>query len=205
MYISISTYQFYPTADATLDEPASGSNSQTAWSIYQFLRTLASRGQAISCTIHQPSAPVFETFNRLLILAQGGHTLYCGDIGPNAETLIGYFLTSRVRPCEPEHNPAEWIIEIMKETETKIGTFDWKQTWLDSAERKDLQRAITNMNKSLLKSPTKPEPASGEVGSSYRTLIQAVTTRNLQQDWRTPSYLASKLLPCALSVSPASL
>lgn len=39
-----------------LDEPTSGLDSQTAWSICTLLRKLANNGQAILCTIHQPSA-----------------------------------------------------------------------------------------------------------------------------------------------------
>lgn len=37
------------------DEPTSGLDSQTAWSICQLMRKLANNGQAILCTIHQPS------------------------------------------------------------------------------------------------------------------------------------------------------
>ena len=39
-----------------LDEPTSGLDSQTAWSICKLIRKLADNGQAILCTIHQPSA-----------------------------------------------------------------------------------------------------------------------------------------------------
>jgi ATP-binding cassette subfamily G (WHITE) protein 2 (SNQ2) len=38
-----------------LDEPTSGLDSQSAWAIMSFLRSLADNGQAILCTIHQPS------------------------------------------------------------------------------------------------------------------------------------------------------
>lgn len=41
-----------------LDEPTSGLDSQTAWSISMLVRKLANNGQAILCTIHQPSAYV---------------------------------------------------------------------------------------------------------------------------------------------------
>jgi ATP-binding cassette, subfamily G (WHITE), member 2, PDR len=34
---------------------------------------LADHGQAILCTIHQPSAQLFSEFDRLLFLAEGGH------------------------------------------------------------------------------------------------------------------------------------
>ncbi|KAJ3912289.1 ABC transporter [Lentinula edodes] len=51
------------------DEPTSGLDSQTAWSICTLLRDWANNGQAILCTIHQPSALLFQEFDRLLFLA----------------------------------------------------------------------------------------------------------------------------------------
>jgi ATP-binding cassette subfamily G (WHITE) protein 2 (SNQ2) len=45
-----------------LDEPTSGLDGQSAWNLVRFLRKLADAGQAILCTIHQPSALLFESF-----------------------------------------------------------------------------------------------------------------------------------------------
>ena len=61
-----------------LDEPTSGLDSQTAWAICQLLKRLARSGQAILCTIHQPSAILFQEFDNLLLLANGGKTVYFG-------------------------------------------------------------------------------------------------------------------------------
>lgn len=43
-----------------LDEPTSGLDSQSAWSIVSFLKKLARAGQAIVCTIHQPSSEIIQ-------------------------------------------------------------------------------------------------------------------------------------------------
>ncbi|CAD6979197.1 unnamed protein product [Tilletia controversa] len=51
-----------------LDEPTSGLDGQSAWSIIRFLRKLADAGQAILCTVHQPSGELFCSFDRLLLL-----------------------------------------------------------------------------------------------------------------------------------------
>lgn len=61
-----------------LDEPTSGLDSQTSWAICQLLKRLARSGQAILCTIHQPSAVLFQAFDNLLLLAKGGRTVYFG-------------------------------------------------------------------------------------------------------------------------------
>jgi len=58
-----------------LDEPTSGLDSQSSWAIVAFLRKLADSGQAVLATIHQPSAILFQEFDRLLFLAKGGKTV----------------------------------------------------------------------------------------------------------------------------------
>ena len=55
--------------------------------------------------IHQPSAELFETFDRLLLLRKGGQTVYFGDLGQHCSTLIDYFQRNGARKCTPEENP----------------------------------------------------------------------------------------------------
>lgn len=74
-----------------LDEPTSGLDAQSAWNLVRFLRKLANQGQAILCTIHQPSSLLFESFDRLLLLERGGETVYFGDIGPDSQVIRDYF------------------------------------------------------------------------------------------------------------------
>jgi ATP-binding cassette, subfamily G (WHITE), member 2, PDR len=95
-----------------LDEPTSGLDSQTAWSICALLRKLADNGQAILCTIHQPSAILFQEFDRLLFLAKGGKTVYFGDIGENSKTLTKYFERNGARTFGVDENPAEVMLEV---------------------------------------------------------------------------------------------
>lgn len=65
-----------------VDEPTSGLDSQTSWAILNLLDKLSKAGQSILCTIHQPSAMLFQRFDRLLLLAEGGKTVYFGKNQP---------------------------------------------------------------------------------------------------------------------------
>jgi ATP-binding cassette, subfamily G (WHITE), member 2, SNQ2 len=56
-------------------------------------------------SIHQPSAELFQVFDRLLLLKKGGQTVYFGDLGYNAETLIHYFEKNGSRRCDAGENP----------------------------------------------------------------------------------------------------
>ncbi|EGG24321.1 ABC transporter G family protein [Cavenderia fasciculata] len=94
-----------------LDEPTSGLDSQSSYNIIKFIRKLADSGMPLVCTIHQPSSVLFEYFDRLLLLAKGGKTVYFGDIGHRSSTLINYFTRHGIRPCLESENPAEYILE----------------------------------------------------------------------------------------------
>ena len=80
---------------------------ESSWSIISCLRKLADSGQAILCTIHQPSSFLFEQFDRILLLEKGGQMIYFGDIGPNSSNLIKYFESNGAAKCLPKTNPAE--------------------------------------------------------------------------------------------------
>jgi ABC-type multidrug transport system ATPase subunit len=90
-----------------LDEPTSGLDSLAAFNIVRFLRRLADAGQAVLCTIHQPSAVLFEQFDELLLLKNGGRVVYNGALGHDSKTLIDYFERNGGKKCPPNANPAE--------------------------------------------------------------------------------------------------
>ena len=181
-----------------LDEPTSGLDSQTAWSICNLLRKLANNGQAILCTIHQPSAVLFQSFDRLLFLASGGRTVYFGAIGENSESLTTYFERNGSRRCGEEENPAEWMLDVIGAAPGSQNTIDWPQTWRESQEKQDIKATLAEMKIDLSKEPVSKDPtALREFAEPFSTQILAVTQRVFQQYWRTPSYLYSKTVLCA--------
>ena len=93
-----------------LDEPTSGLDSLAAFNIVRFLRKLANVGQAVLCTIHQPSAVLFEEFDDLLLLQSGGRVVYHGELGQDSKKLLDYFARNGGKPCPPHVNPAEVLL-----------------------------------------------------------------------------------------------
>ncbi|KIH94142.1 ABC multidrug transporter [Sporothrix brasiliensis 5110] len=178
-----------------LDEPTSGLDSQSSWAICNFLRKLADAGQAVLCTIHQPSAVLFEQFDRLLFLAAGGKTVYFGEVGHDSRTLLDYFEAKGARACGSTENPAEYMLEIVNKTVAGDGQ-DWHATWNASAERVAVESEIERIyvEKRNVSSAADKEPDSdSEFAMPFSTQLWEVTYRIFQQYWRMPSYIFAKL------------
>ncbi|TGZ78451.1 hypothetical protein EX30DRAFT_322445 [Ascodesmis nigricans] len=184
-----------------LDEPTSGLDSQTAWSICQLLRKLANAGQAILCTIHQPSAILFQEFDRLLFLAKGGKTVYFGPIGQNSKTLISYFERYGATPCEADENPAEWILTSIGAAPGAHTDVDWFKTWNESPEKAEVKRELAEMQQELIKKPRSVNTTTTEFAVPFVEQLRETTIRVFQQYWRTPSYIYAKSF---LSVATAA-
>ncbi|KAK9463807.1 ABC-2 type transporter-domain-containing protein [Lipomyces oligophaga] len=182
-----------------LDEPTSGLDSQTAWSIMSLLRKLTNHGQAILCTIHQPSAVLFQQFDRLLFLIKGGRPVYFGEIGPNARTLIDYFERNGSDPCPPNANPAEWMLSVVGAAPGSAILKDWGDIWVESPERVAVRAELEMMKQELSAIPPKTDPSSyKEFSASYWLQFKIVFVRVWQQLYRTPSYILSKIGLCFL-------
>lgn len=179
-----------------LDEPTSGLDSQSSWAICSFLRKLADSGQAILCTVHQPSAILFQTFDRLLFLAKGGKTVYFGNIGDNSHTLLGYFEENGARKCGNEENPAEYMLEIVNNGVNNKGE-DWHSVWKSSSEYQTVQTELDRLHaEKLAESSGAEEDASSrsEFATPFTTQLWEVTYRIFQQYWRLPSYIFAKFM-----------
>lgn len=178
-----------------LDEPTSGLDSQSSWSIIAFLRKLADSGQAVLSTIHQPSAILFQEFDRLLFLAKGGKTVYFGDIGDNSKILLGYFESAGARKCGDDENPAEYMLEIVGVGSSNKSEVDWPAVWNNSQESKNVRAEIDRIHAEKQKEPVTDRGGStGEFAMPLTAQIYEVTLRVFQQYWRTPSYVWGKFI-----------
>ncbi|PWY77394.1 hypothetical protein BO70DRAFT_380660 [Aspergillus heteromorphus CBS 117.55] len=177
-----------------LDEPTSGLDSQSSWAICAFLRRLADSGQAVLCTIHQPSAVLFQEFDRLLFLARGGKTVYFGPVGENSRTLLDYFESNGApRPCSEEENPAEYMLEIVNEG-SNVHEQSWFDVWKQSSESQAVQVEIDRIHEEqkgkALEEAT--ELGHSEFAMPFWFQLYQVTYRVFQQYWRMPNYVVAK-------------
>ncbi|KAI9368301.1 ABC drug exporter AbcA [Aspergillus egyptiacus] len=191
-----------------LDEPTSGLDSQTSWAILDLLTKLKKNGQAILCTIHQPSAMLFQRFDRLLFLQAGGRTVYFGEIGQNSQILIDYFVRNGGPPCPPAANPAEWMLDVIGAAPGSHTDIDWFETWRNSPEYAQVQEHLTVLKHERSQQTKMSRATSGQTRedkASYREFaapfwaqLYEVQIRIFQQIWRSPIYIYSKASICVL-------
>lgn len=173
-----------------LDEPTSGLDSQSAYNICGFLQRLARAGQAILCTIHQPNAALFETFDRLLLLQKGGETIYFGDIGPGCGTLLDYFARNGA-VADPTDNPAEFMLEAIG-AGSRPSDQDWHKIWEGSAEFERTKEEITAI-KEERGGRRVDDSKSLEYATPLWHQIKIVCRRQHMSYWRSPDYTFTRL------------
>ncbi|KAI3403095.2 SNQ2 [Candida oxycetoniae] len=187
-----------------LDEPTSGLDSQSAWAIVKLLRDLANAGQSILCTIHQPSATLFEEFDRLLLLRKGGQTVYFGDIGEKSRTILDYFERNGARHCGDSENPAEYILEAIGAGATASTTADWFEIWSNSPEKVESDKRRDQLINELKEKPsdlTKEEEKElkEKFATPYWYQFRWVCGRTAVTFFRDPDYIAAKIFLMTIS------
>ncbi|KAI0395863.1 ABC-2 type transporter-domain-containing protein [Xylariaceae sp. FL0594] len=190
-----------------LDEPTSGLDSQSAFSIVTFLKKLTRAGQAIVCTIHQPSSVLIQQFDMVLALNPGGNTFYFGPIGESGKDVTEYF-AQRGAHCPPGKNVAEFILETAarphkREDGTKV---DWNEEWRNSEQAQRVIEEIDGLKKvrsvatdaGTEKGKGKQKQEHKEYAASTYTQTVELTKRMFRQYWRDPSYLYGKFFTAVI-------
>lgn len=97
-----------------LDEPTSGLDAKAAMLVMKTVQKVARSGRTIICTIHQPSVPLFNLFDNLLLLQRGGRTVFFGELGDDSENLLRYFESiPGTAKIKPQYNPATYMLEVI--------------------------------------------------------------------------------------------
>ncbi|KAI9503814.1 hypothetical protein GGI25_005786 [Coemansia spiralis] len=91
-----------------LDEPTSGLDSNSSELVVELVKKISvEQGLATLMTIHQPSARIFNIFDKVILLSQGRVVYF----GPTA-TAIQYFADMGYQ-CPVHENPADYFVDIM--------------------------------------------------------------------------------------------
>lgn len=177
-----------------LDEPTSGLDSQSAFNIVRFLKKLAAAGQAILCTIHQPNAALFGSFDRLLLLQRGGRCVYFGDIGEHASILLDYFHRHGA-DFPADANPAEAMLDAIGAGQApRVGKGDWADIWAESPELTNVKDQIIQMKSARVKEVGwHVKTDAKEYATPLMHQLKVVQKRTNVAFWRSPNYGFTRL------------
>ncbi|KAK1930864.1 ABC transporter G family member 36 [Phytophthora citrophthora] len=180
-----------------LDEPTSGLDARSAKLIMDGIRKVADTGRTIVCTIHQPSTEVFTLFDKLLLLKRGGQTVYFGDLGKRAQTMVDYFESiPGVSPLPEGYNPATWMLErigagVNHEHDNQE---DFVEIFNSSGLKREMEVQLASEGVAV------PAPGSKEMvftkkrAASSWTQMTALVGRLSNLYWRTPSYNLTRFM-----------
>ncbi|KAG2405948.1 Pleiotropic drug resistance protein [Vigna angularis] len=147
-----------------MDEPTSGLDARAAAIVMRTVRNTVDTGRTVVCTIHQPSIDIFESFDELLLMKQGGQEIYAGPLGHRSSNLISYFEEIQgISKIKDGYNPATWMLEVTSSAkELELGI-----DFADVYKHSELYRRT----KALVKELSTPSPGSKDLyfPSQYST------------------------------------
>ncbi|KAK2363923.1 pleiotropic drug resistance protein [Trifolium repens] len=176
-----------------MDEPTSGLDARAAAIVMRTVRNTVDTGRTVVCTIHQPSIDIFESFDELLLLKQGGQEIYVGPLGHHSSNLISYFEGIQgVSKIKDGYNPATWMLEVTTSSkEAELG-IDFAEVYKNSE--------LYRRNKELIKELSSPASGSKDLyfhsqySRSFLTQCMACLWKQHWSYWRNPIYTAIRFL-----------
>ncbi|PQQ17542.1 pleiotropic drug resistance protein 1 isoform X2 [Prunus yedoensis var. nudiflora] len=172
-----------------MDEPTSGLDARAAAIVMRAVRNIVDTGRTIVCTIHQPSIDIFESFDELFLMKQGGQEIYVGPLGRHSCHLI-----KELRGCKIKdgYNPATWMLEITTSAkETALG-IDFADVYRSSE--------FIGRNKSLIEELSTPAPGSKDLyfptqyPQSFFIQYMACLWKQHWSYWLNPEYNAIRFI-----------
>jgi ABC-type multidrug transport system ATPase subunit len=186
------------------DEPTSGLDSISASMVVGCLsRAARERGLTVVCTIHQPSKEVFEAFDNLLLLKNGGVCVYNGKVA-DVETYMIQATSSSSHKAEGSSartdyalphgaNPADHTLDVF--CGPKGAQEDWGKLYNQSSMAHEMQTAFQSCpcDSCASKKPLVANMAGGSSSLGFSKELWYVLSRQLLTHWRTPTYMAVRL------------
>jgi len=99
-----------------LDEPTSGLDSHIAASVADVLKRIAKKkGVTVVATVHQPSQAVFDKFDSLVLLEEGGRVVYWGP----TEGAVPYVMETLGIEPPPNTAAPDFLLDVLSERKKK--------------------------------------------------------------------------------------
>eukprot|EP01083_Nonionella_stella_P031882 87225_1 len=182
-----------------LDEPTSGLDSTTSNDVMDVLKHIAKRGTTIVVVLHQPRYEIYEAFDNVILLAEGGKMVYMGDTSkalPYFEQL-GYRKPNMV-------NPADFLMDILSDavlssntTYQLNGTQNLEELWKNCDKTKFNMKVNKHFNRKHHHKNNSKYTKRKKLSVFHQTAM--CTIRALKVMWRQKWTMASDVIMIALT------
>ncbi|OQU91494.1 hypothetical protein SORBI_3001G190700 [Sorghum bicolor] len=133
-----------------MDEPTTGLDARSAAIVIRAVKNISETGRTVVCTIHQPSTEIFEAFDELILMKNGGNIIYNGPIGEQSCKVIEYFeKISGVPKIERNSNPATWMMEVTSTSMEAQSNIDFASTYQESSLHRERQELVKQLSTPL--------------------------------------------------------
>ncbi|KAK8473550.1 hypothetical protein PHAVU_001G166400 [Phaseolus vulgaris] len=176
-----------------MDEPTSGLDARAAAIVMRTVRNTVDTGRTVVCTIHQPSIDIFESFDEIFLMKQGGQEIYAGPLGRRSSNLISYFEEIQgIGKIKDGYNPATWILEVTSSAKEMELGIDFAEVYKNSE--------LYRRTKALVKELSTPSSGSKDLyfpsqySTSFFTQCMACLWKQHWSYWRNSQYTALRFL-----------
>ncbi|ESW34612.1 hypothetical protein PHAVU_001G166300 [Phaseolus vulgaris] len=176
-----------------MDEPTSGLDARAAAIVMRTVRNTVDTGRTVVCTIHQPSIDIFESFDEIFLMKQGGQEIYAGPLGRRSSNLISYFEEIQgIGKIKDGYNPATWMLEVTSSAKEKDLGIDFAEVYKNSE--------LYRRTKALVKELSTPSLGSKDLyfpskcSTSFFTQCMACLWKQHWSYWRNSQYTALRFL-----------
>ncbi|XP_013614326.1 PREDICTED: ABC transporter G family member 43-like [Brassica oleracea var. oleracea] len=183
-----------------MDEPTTGLDARAAAIVMRAVKNITETGRTVVCTIHQPGTDIFEAFDELVLMKNGGRIIYHGPLGEHSRNVIDYFMRIPGVPEMKENtNPATWLLDITsRSSEDKLGV-DLAQIYKESSLFKENNIVIEQMRGTS--SETEELTSSTRYAQTGWGQFKACLWKQQLSYWRNPSYNLTRIMfMCLTSV-----
>ncbi|KAJ4900143.1 ABC-2 and Plant PDR ABC-type transporter family protein [Raphanus sativus] len=176
-----------------MDEPTTGLDARAAAIVMRAVKNITETGRTVVCTIHQPGTDIFEAFDELVLMKNGGRIIYHGPLGQHSSNVIEYFMRIPGVPEMKENtNPATWLLDITsRSSEDKLGV-DLAQIYKESSLFKENNIVIEQMRGTS--SETEELTSSTRYAQTGWEQFKACLWKQQLSYWRNPSYNLTRIL-----------
>ncbi|KAH0935022.1 hypothetical protein HID58_012139 [Brassica napus] len=176
-----------------MDEPTTGLDARAAAIVMRAVKNITETGRTVVCTIHQPGTDIFEAFDELVLMKNGGKIIYHGPLGQHSSNVIEYFMRIPGVPKMKENtNPATWLLDITsRSSEDKTGV-DLAQIYKESSLFKENNIVIEQMRGTS--SGTEELTSLTRYAQTGWGQFKACLWKQHLSYWRNPSYNLTRIL-----------